>query len=226
MPLLHSFLIRLLIALVTAVVAFALMFTGAAPLLRLALVGAASVLPMFVFGSMIWGPRGLGARLYGMPTRVRLPQPHLVHGLALVALGTVMAGHYSVNPNLASIGFLIGFTAIEARITVWDFRRYAASVETAMPVQAAKESEQTRDLWENNMDMRGRDYIDTFFVFLLIFFGLELSNDFARNLLGLAGESFWYGTYLIAAAGAGLFYVTCGAARRQRERRARGHAGP
>lgn len=66
----------------------------------------------------------------------------------------------------------------------------------------------------------------TLFVFLLIFLGQELSNDLARNLLGFGGESLWYGTYVIAAAGAGLFHVTYGAARWQRERRARGHDGP
>ncbi|MFN7433265.1 MAG: hypothetical protein ACK5T1_08875 [Betaproteobacteria bacterium] len=133
MPLLQSFLLRVLISVSVVFIAAALVLSGTAPFLALGLVDAATSLPFFLLGSLLWGPKGFGARYYGVDTtKVWLPSLSLRHGLALVSIGTVMTGHFSQNPQLASFGFLAGLIALEMQITTYEYVRHTKLVKTNM----------------------------------------------------------------------------------------------
>jgi len=132
MPLTYSFLARLLICIAVALTAVALLGTGTAPFVALGLVDASTSLPLFLLGSFIWGPRGLGVRYYGLDmSKVRMPSASFRHGLALVALGLVLLGHFTSDPRVASFGFLAGLFATEAQFTTVEYRRHFATARAS-----------------------------------------------------------------------------------------------
>jgi hypothetical protein len=115
---------RLAVAGSICAIAFMLVYIESTHVIGLALIGASLLcLPFIVSGSLLWGPKGLAVRLYGLdPARAWVAPRHFSHGLFIVGVGVVLSGHFTASPYAAAFGFLLALASIELQLSAADYK--------------------------------------------------------------------------------------------------------
>lgn len=123
MSLLKQTMRRMVVACVVGAAALLLVYVEATSLLGLALIAASALcLPFIIVGSLLWGPKGLAVRVYGLdPKKAWLAPRYLSHGLFLVGVGVAMAAHFSASPEAAAFGFFLALASIELTLSAADY---------------------------------------------------------------------------------------------------------
>lgn len=110
---------------ICALAASLLYFVGDKTVLGLAAVASATIaVPVMLTGSLLWGPRGLAARVKGQGTYTfKSMPPTLVLGLAFIAVGLIAYAHFAFSPTAGVIGCLLAVFAAERRILKSEFEQ-------------------------------------------------------------------------------------------------------